>query len=231
MIKNGETNLLEGQGSKLSSQEIKKWSDDISQAKGQADKNLRKAFKEKFGVNFSKKLMNEILEKDNPATVSPEPVKVDQITSPETKEKKQYQTVEAEVKHAVIDLEALVDAQEAAEAQEGKGLDNPELNQAAASIDTTRDNIVSEAKDDLQTIAEDNLEKLGEKEKEEINKIDQEVNALMIQYDSKIKQLNQPVIKPEEVNRLQEELAGIESSMTDLVHKKNEIKNLGKTTI
>lgn len=221
MIKNRETNLLEGQDSNISAQEIKKWSDDISQAKGLADKNLRKAFKEKFGVNFSKKLMNEILEKENPPMTSPEPAP----------EKKQYKTVEAEVKHAVIDLEALVDAQEAVEDQEAKGLNNPELNQETAKIDATRDNITQEAKADLQAVAEDNLENLGEKEKEEYEKIDQEVNALMVQFSSKVAQLNKPAIKPEKANKIQEELADIESTMEALIHKKNEIKNPSEKTV
>jgi len=224
MEKNKKINLLENENGGLNVEQIKKWDDDISQAKGpEKKKELRIAFKKTFGVNFSKRLVEEILAAAEPEKiVSPD----NTSASPENKDNSQLKTVESEVVHAVLDLDELVASQKGIENQEATGIADPELAKVAGAIDADRDVTLADAEAGLNAIAKDNLDSLSEADREEFNKLDAELERQGLIYAEKSKQLANPDISPEEKTKLEGEVNALEDSLLLIVNRKNELRGI-----
>ena len=224
MEKIKKINLPENENGGLNVEQIKKWEADISQAKGpEKKKELRIAFKKTFGVNYSQKLVAEIL-----AVAEPEKIANPDNTSvsPENKDNVQLKTVESEVVQAVLDLDELVASQKNIENQEAAGVIDPELAKAAGVIDTDRDTALADAEDSLNAIAKDNLNFLSEADREEFNKLDEELERQGLVYAEKSKQLSAPGISPEEKIKLEAEINALEDSLLLIVNRKNELRGI-----
>jgi len=224
MDKNKKINLPENENSGLNVEQIKKWDTDISQAKGpDKKKELRIAFKKTFGVNFSQKLVGEILAAaESEKITSPENTAV----NPENKDNTPLQTVESEVVHAVLDLDELVASQKIIEDQEAAGVADPELAKAAGAIDADRDATLANAEDSLNALNKDNLDSLSEADREEFNKLDEELEKQGLVYAEKSKQLGAPGISPEEKSKLEAEVNSLEDSLLLIVNRKNELRGI-----
>jgi len=218
---------LEPTSVSISASEIKKWGDNISQAKTPKDKTkLRADFKKTYNVNFSQKLVAEIIAKENPAAavpVSPEPIKA---ADPEVDNKQKFQTVQAEVKQNVIKLDDLVKMQKSAEDQEATNVVDPELTKAATAIDEERDDALVSAEDALNEFVDPSLSHLSDAEKMEIEILDEKLAALGTAYVSKRQLLTNPDLEKDEAERLEKESLDLEDQMTEVIKQKNEIKGI-----
>lgn len=211
----------------ISAGDIKKWDENISQAKTPKEKTkLRADFKKTYNVNFSQKLVAEIIAKENTAAVapaSPEPLKT---LDADIEKKQSFQTVVAEVKHNVIKLDDLVKMQKDAEDQEAAGASDPELTKAADAIDQDRDDALLAADNALNDLIDPSLFHLSDAERMEIEILDEKLESLGTTYVSKRQLLANPDLEKDEIERLEKETLELEDQMTEVIKQKNEIKGI-----
>ncbi len=214
----------------ISATEIKKWDDSISQAKTPKEKTkLRADFKKTYNINFSQKLVAEIIAKENAPAItggSPEPIKTPE---PEAENKSDFQTVVAEVKQNIINLDDLVKMQKSAEDQEASDVADPELAKATGVIDAERDDTLTAADNALNDFIDPSLSHLSDIEKKQIDLLDEKLEALGASYVSKRQILTNPGLEKEEAERLERESTELEDQMAEIIKQKNEIKGIKAT--
>ncbi|MEI6529517.1 MAG: hypothetical protein WCN88_03920 [Candidatus Falkowbacteria bacterium] len=243
MVSKNRLDSIESAKTSLSAAEIKKWDEKISQAKTPKEKTaIRADFKKTHNISFSQNLVKEILEKENPSApivLTPEPVKslssepvlsasVEPILnqSPEGNKNRDFETVQAEVRGAVIKLDDLVASQKSTEDQEATGVADPELLKAANQIDEDRDQTVAAAKDALDSVANPDEINLSDAEKVEIELLDDKIEELGTAYIIRMQRLGTSDLSPEEKSKLEQESLELEDQMAEAINQKNAIKGI-----
>lgn len=243
MVSKNRLDSIESAKTSLSAAEIKSWDEKITQAKTPKEKTaLRADFKKAYNISFSQNLVKEILEKENQKVsitstseplkpLSPEPLvatSTDPLlaSSPEVSKNNDFETVQAEVRQASINLDDLVAQQKSVEDQEKNNNTDPELAAAAGKIDDDRDATVSATKDALNVIATDNLEGLSDEQKNELDLLDKDLNESSRMLNEEILKLNKPDISPEEKKQIEDKIEAIQDNQLYIIDRKNVIRGI-----
>lgn len=243
MVSKNRLDSIESAKTSLSAAEIKTWDEKISQAKTPKEKTaLRADFKKNYNISFSQNLVKEIIQKENQnnlAVSAPEPLKplspeplvaasTDPLltTSPEANKNNDFETVQAEVRQASINLDDLVAQQKSVEDQEKNNNTDPELAAATGKIDDDRDATVSATKDALNVIAADNLDGLSDEQKNELELLDRDLNESSRMLNEEILKLNKPDISPEEKKQIEDKIEAIQDNQLYIIDRKNVIRGI-----
>jgi len=221
-MKNKENfNPTDDVSSGLTADKIKKWAADIANAKGSQKLELRKAFKDEYKVNFSQKLVDETLSQESQPV--PEISSEAEITaSPEI-----FSPVKSQVVEKVIELDKFVADQKAGESKEMEEIKDPEVIKKASEIDEARDVVVATGEEAMEAVVRENSDSTDKGEKAEVDKLEEELNNLMVQFADNRKKFSVKGISKEEKKELQKEKKNLELSMAFIVEKQRVIK--GKT--
>lgn len=227
-MKNKENfNPTDDKGSGLTADKIKKWAADIANAKGAQKLELRKAFKDEYKVNFSQKLVDETIAGES----QPESQPVSEISSEAetTASPEIFSTVKSQVVEKIIELDKFVADQKAGESKEMEEIKDPKVIKEASEIDEKRDVVVATGEEAMEAVAQKNLDDTnkGGKEEAEADKLEEELNNLMVHFADNRKKFSVKGISKEEKKELQKEKKNLELSMAFIVEKQRAIK--GKT--